>query len=366
MTLELTPAVPQPGAAIQAARHLTPDELAQAREIADALDLRDSMAISGFGIKPQAEMSALAEPILKIVAAEQAGAAGAVLSELVDEIRAADADSLAGAVASSLRGVPVLGGLLDRVRGFRSRFERIGAKIDRIVVELEQNRFVLSRDVALLDRLYEQNVKALRGLLVYIAAGELKIAALRDEQRALAESAGRSADPMDALLAADLESATGRLERRVHDLRLATMVALQTAPQIRMVQNGNQLLIEKIHSSIVITIPVWKQQVILALALADQRKAIEAQKGVTQATNAMLVDNAENVRKGALDAAVEAQKGIVQMDTLVHVNEQLIGAIEDAIRIQEEGRRRRHDAEEQLGQLQSQLKTALAQARSGG
>jgi uncharacterized protein YaaN involved in tellurite resistance len=233
-------------------------------------------------------------------------------------------------------------------------------------VELEQNRFVLSRDVALLDRLYEQNVKALRGLLVYIAAGELKIAALRDEQRALAESAGRSADPMDALLAADLESATGRLERRVHDLRLATMVALQTAPQIRMVQNGNQLLIEKIHSSIVITIPVWKQQVILALALADQRKAIEAQKGVTQATNAMLVDNAENVRKGALDAAVEAQKGIVQMDTLVHVNEQLIGAIEDAIRIQEEGRRRRHDAEEQLGQLQSQLKTALAQARSGG
>jgi uncharacterized protein YaaN involved in tellurite resistance len=366
MTVEPTSLVPAavPTSSIaDAARHLTPDEWQQARVIAAGLDVRDALAVTGFGIKPQKEMSALADPILKMVQTKDAGAAGEALSELMLQVRDVDPDGLAGLVEPALARLPGIGSMFSKVERFRARYERIGDKIDRIVVELERRKLALSRDVALLDKYYEQNRTYIRGLLVHIVAGETLLDELRSEQGRLAESAMASGDPLDAQAAADLGNHSARLERRVHDLKLATMVALQAAPQMRLVQNGNQMLIEKIQSSLVMTIPLWKQQIIQALVMMNQVKALARQKGVTDLTNRMIEENARNLRESARRVAQEAERGIVDIETLARSNQHLIGTIQDVLEVQKVGSEARKKAEDRLSQLEQELRSTLVRAR---
>ena len=368
MNAESTTIVPAAGTGgeIQALKHLQPAEVQLAQEIAQGLDVRDALAISAFGVRPQTEMSALTDPILKMIATKDTGAAGEALSALIVQVKALDAGSLGNLTESVLARLPGVGWSFSKVQQYRARQERVGVKIDRIVVQLEKTRFALSRDVALLDQLYGQNTACLRGLLVHIAAGEMALEALRAEGAALAAADGAAHDPLQAQAIADQGNTIARLERRVHDMKLAAMVSLQTAPQIRLIQNSDQSLTEKIQSSILTTIPLWKNQVVLAIALFDQKKAAILQRRVAETTNEMLRRNAQTLHQGTTEVAREAERGIVEIETLRTVNDELIHTIEDSLQIQEEGRRKRQEAEGQLQQMQAELRAALVAAREMG
>lgn len=348
---------------VRALQRLTPEETKEAHEIARAFDVRDSVAITGFGVKPQKEMNALTDPIMRLVATRETGEAGKSLTALMTNIHELNADSVAGQIESRATRLPVVGTWFRGARQFISRYEKIGVKIDRTLAALETSKNTLTRDVALLDRLYDQNVACIRGLLTYIAAGEMKIEELRAESRTLTEAAAASENPIHVQDAADLGNAITRLERRVYDLKLSAQVALQSGPQIRLVQNADQALVEKIQSSILTTIPLWKSQVIIAIGLFNQKKAMELQRAVTQTTNDMLVRNAEMLKQGAAAVARESERGVVELETLHRVNQTLIETIEETLEIQEEGRQKRHEAEAALEQIQKERQAKLAGAQ---
>jgi uncharacterized protein YaaN involved in tellurite resistance len=239
----------------------------------------------------------------------------------------------------------------------------VSVKIDRTVVALEKSKHTLVRDVAMLDQLYAQNLDYLRQLLTYIGAGDLKLEAVRMEHATLAEQARESGDMLDAQNVSDLGNSIMRLERRVHDLKLGAMVALQSAPQIRLVQDGDQALVEKIQSSILTTIPLWKSQVIIAISLFDQKKAAELQRQVSKTTNDLLIRNAEMLKESSAKTAKEVERGIVEIETLRAVNQKLIETIQETIAIQQEGHDKRMQVEQELEGLKSELQATLSQVR---
>jgi uncharacterized protein YaaN involved in tellurite resistance len=347
----------------RALQRLTAGEAQEAAEIARALDVRDSVAIGSFGVKPQKEMNALTDPIMRLVATRETGEAGRSLTSLITAIRELDADSRMGQLESAAARLPVVGPWFRGARRFIARYEKVGVKIDRTLAALETSKNTLSRDVALLDRLFEQNVACIRGLLTCIGAGEITLHRLRAEHRARAEAAAASQDPVDVQDAADLGDGITRLERRVHDLKLSAQVAMQSGPQIRLVQSADQALVEKIQSSILTTIPLWKNQVIIAIGLFNQRKALELQRAVTETTNDMLVRNAAMLKQGTVAAARESERGIVELETLRQVNRTLIETIEETLRIQAEGRQKRQEAEAALEVIQQDRQARLVEAR---
>ena len=353
-----------PGTQIDALKYLTPQELQQAQQLAQALDIHDSMAVTSFAAKPQKEMTSLTDPIMKMVTTKDAGAAGEVLTDLMTQVKVLNAGSFAAQSESWATQLPIVGGWFSKVEHFISEYEKIGAKIDHIVIELDTTKNTLNRDVALLDQLYAQNTAFFRQLLTYIAAGELKLQELKPEQEKSAQQAQASNDPVLAQQVADMGNAISRLERRVYDLKLTAMIALQTAPQIRLVQNGDQALVEKIQTSLLTTIPLWKNQVIIAITLFDQKKGLELQRAVTDTTNELLLKNAEMLQQGTAAVARETERGIVEIQTLHTVNDKLIATIEEALQIQAEGRQKRQEAEGQLEQMQKDLQAKLTQIPS--
>ena len=355
--------VPASDGEIQALKHLSPDEVQEAKQLAQALDVRDTLAITGFGVKPQKELTELTDPILKMVTTQDSGVAGEVLTELLQEIKLLDAGSFASQVESKMSKLPLIGGMFSKLQQFVSQYEKVSVKIDRTVVELDKAKNTLTRDIVMLDKLYDQNGIYFRQLLTYIGAGELKLDVLRIEHAAMAEQAHASRDPIEAQQVADMGNAIARLERRVHDLKLAAMISLQSAPQIRLVQNSDQALTEKIQSSILTTIPLWKNQVIIAIALFDQKKATELQRAVSKTTNDLLTKNAAMLRASTGDVARETERGIVEIETLRVVNEQLITTIQETIEIQKEGHRKRAQVEVELEHLQEGLTKKLAEVQ---
>ena len=213
--------------------------------------------------------------------------------------------------------------------------------------------------------MYERNSKYFREMLTHIAAGEMKLVEARQEHEALAERSRASGDPIEIQHASDMDSAIAGLERRVHDLRLAAMISLQRAPQIRLVQNANQALVERLQTSVVMIIPMWKQATAMAIFTFNQMKASEMQKMVREATENLLVGNSALLKKDIAAVTAEMQRGIVSIDTLRIVNRELIDTIEASLRANDDGRRKRQQVEEELEHLQEELKTTLVEARSG-
>jgi uncharacterized protein YaaN involved in tellurite resistance len=331
-----------------------PAELqARVREIASRIDISDSQAIVQYGVGAQAKISGFADSILSEVRAKDSGAVGEILTGLVLKIKDLDAGGIGtkGGIIKSMAGA---------VRRFLARYEKLSVQIEKIVDELERSRIGLLRDITLLDTLYGRNLDYLRELDLFIAAGIVKLVDLRDHDLPALEAAtAGGADPVAAQRLADFRQFVDRLEKKVHDLRLSRMVSLQTAPQIRLIQNADQLLVEKIQSSLLATIPLWKNQVVIALSIFRQRKALEAQKEVTKATNELLSRNAEMLHAGATEVARESERGIVEIDTLKKVNEELIATIEETLRIQQDGREQRAAAEGELVRLEAELKERL-------
>ena len=251
-----------------------------------------------------------------------------------------------------------------RVDTLKNRYTKAEGNVAKITETLEQHQMRLMKDSAVLDKMYDQNLAYFKELSMYILAGKKKLQAVRDGQlRELQQKAATSGLPEDAQAASDLENKCGRFEKKLHDLELTRTISMQTAPQIRMIQNNDTTMIEKIQTTIVNTIPLWKSQMVLALGIAHSTEAAQAQRQVTDLTNELLKKNAETLHLASVETAREAERGIVDIETLRQTNQQLIQTLDDVMKIQQEGRVKRQAAEADMRRMENELKSKLLEIR---
>lgn len=338
----------------------TAEEFLRVKEIAGSIDVKDSQAIIEYGVGAQTDIADFSDTVLNQVRSKDAGHAGEALNDLMVSVKEIDVDSISGNSSNGL-----FKRFSRQVKKFIGRYNKLSVQIDSIVEKLETTRDSLFRDVELLDQLYDKNYLYLKELDIYIAAGDMKIQELKDTTLpALRREAEEVNDAVKSQELRDLESLIGRFEKRVHDLKLSRMVAIQSMPQIRLVQNNDQVLVERIQSSILNTIPLWKSQIVIAITLFRQKAALKVQKKVTDTTNELLKKNSEMLKTGTIETAKEAERGIVDIETLQQVNSDLIETITESLRIQQEGRVARANAEKELNVLEGELKQKLMEARS--
>lgn len=338
---------------------MTEEDVARARQIADGIDVNDSQAIIQYGVGAQKNIAGFSDTILSEIRNKDSGYVGEALSSLVGKIKEVDVDSVTddqGALGK------LFGGLKAKLRKLMSRYQKLETQIDTVVAELDKARMNLLRDLSMLDGLYKKNIEFLRDLDVFIAAGQLKIEEIRTQVLPkLREQAEKTGDPMDAQRVQDLAQMLNRFEKKLYDMKLSRMISIQTSPQIRLIQNNNQTLIEKIQSSIMNTIPLWKSQIVIAISLYRQKKALEVQRQVTDATNDLLLKNSEMLKDSSIEVAKESERGIVEIETLKKVNADLISTLDETMKIQEEGRRKRQAAEQELAGMEKDLKAKLTE-----
>ncbi len=341
---------------------LNEEQKKKVEEIKSSINVGDSQEIIQFGVGAQSKISGFADTILSQIRAKDAGYAGDVLTELMLRVKEIDVGSLSD--GSFVSKIPLIGGLIDSAKRFAARYEKLSVEIEKIVDELAKARMELLKDVTLFDNLYEKNLEYLAELDLFIIAGELKLKDVREtllpELKAKADA---SNDPVDAQRYQDAVQMANRFEKKLHDLKLSRMVSIQTSPQIRLIQNNNQVLVEKIQSSILNTIPLWKNQIIIAIGIFKQKKALELQREVTDTTNELLAKNAEMLKDSTIKVARESERGIVELETLKKVNNDLISTIEETIKIQQEGSQKRRQAETELIQLENDLKKKLTEVQ---
>ena len=358
--VETAPTPAQTDAVRRAVEALTPEERAKAEEIKNGIDLMDSQTAILYGVGAQRNLAEFSDNILANVRNKDTGYVGDLMGELVEKVRDVGVDEAEGGVLDKL---PFLRSAARAVRRLLARYEKIEVQIDRIQRDLEEARMQMLKDIAMFDGLYEKNLEYFRGLQVYIVAGEEKLRETREETlprlRAEAQAKG---DPMSAQVVRDFEDTVDRFEKKLHDLKLSKSIAIQTAPQIRLIQNNDKLLVDKIQTAILSTIPLWKGQIVIALGLARQQSALQMQRSVTDTTNELLQSNAELLKQNSLDVARESERGIVDLETLKKVNDDLISTIEETIQIQREGRAARQSAEAELAGIEQKLKDALLTA----
>jgi uncharacterized protein YaaN involved in tellurite resistance len=341
---------------------LSPEEQSRAREIAKSIDIQDTQAVLAFGSQAQSKIAGFADTMLNQVRAKDAGYVGQVLTDLVVAVKDVRVDSLNP--DSGLSKIPFLGGLVNAFRRFIARYEKLSVQIEKIIAELETARMNLLKDITLLDSLYKRNMEYLKDLDIFISAGMIRLEELKagvlPELQAKAQA---SDDPLDAQKLQDFLQFVNRFEKKLHDLKLSRMVAIQTVPQIRLIQNNNQALVEKIQSSIMNTIPLWKNQIIIAITIFRQKKALDIQNEVTDTTNELLQKNSAMLKDSTVGVAKASERGIVDVETLKKVNSDLITTIEDVLKIQEDGKRKRAEAEVELIRMENDLKQKLKDVR---
>ena len=351
----------QKPASVEAVRaqveELSLEQKARVEEVKNSIDLMDSQAALQYGVGAQRNISSFSDNILTQVRSKDSGYVGELMSDLVLKVKEVDVDGLDEGFLDKL---PFLKNASRAVKKFMQRYEKLEVQIDRIQRDLEEARMQMLKDIAMFDGLYEKNLEYFRGLQVYIVAGEEKLRETREETlprlRAEAQAKG---DPMSAQVVRDFEDTVDRFEKKLHDLELTRMVSVQMSPQIRMIQNNDSVMAEKIRSSIVNTIPLWKSQMTLALTLHHSQQAMEAQREVNDMTNRLLQANAEKLHQGSVDIAKESERGIVDIETLQKTNQELISTLEEVRQIQAEGAKKRAEAEVELGRIEGELKQKL-------
>ena len=282
------------------------------------------------------------------------------MSDLVLKVKEVDVDGLDEGFWDK---IPFLKNASRAVKKFMQRYEKLEVQIDRIEQQLDQARMQMLKDITMFDGLYEKNLEYFRELQIYIAAGEEKLQELQETTlpQLRAEAAAKG-DAMSAQVVRDFEDTVNRFEKKIHDLKLSKTVAIQTAPQIRLIQNNDKMLVDKIQTAILSTIPLWKSQIVIALGLHRQEGVLKMQRSVSDATNTLLTKNAELLRQNSTEVARESERGIVDLQTLKKVNTDLISTIEETIKIQQEGRAARQNAETELLSIEQKLKEALLTA----
>lgn len=337
---------------------LPPEYQNQAKELAAKIDVNDSQAVISYGSAAQTKLSEFSESMLNHVQAQDIGPVGDSLTDLMYRLQEANPDELRAGEGNFFQ--KVFGKVKQSIYEITAKYQKIGAQIDKIAVKLTKEKDGLLRDNHMLEQLYVKNKDYFDALNIYIAAGELKMEELQTTiiPEAMAK-ARESGDQMDVQIANDYTQFLDRLDKRTHDLRLAREITIQQAPQIRMIQNTNQALAEKIQASINTAIPLWKNQVVIALTLLRQKDAVTAQRQVSETTNDLLRKNSEMLKISSIETAKENERGIVDIETLQKTQNDLIETIQETLRIQQEGKQKRRSAEVELVQMEEDLKQKL-------
>ena len=339
---------------------LTPEQKARIEELKNSINLMDSQATLQYGVGAQRNISSFSDNILTQVRSRDSGYVGELMSDLALKVKDVGVDELE---EGFLDKIPFLKNASRVVKKFMRRYEKLEVQIDRIEQQLDQARMQMLKDITMFDGLYEKNLEYFQELQIYIIAGEEKLKELRDiTLPKLHAEASAKGDPMSAQVVRDFEDTVNRFEKKIHDLKLSKTIAIQTAPQIRLIQNNDKTLADKIQTAILGTIPLWKSQIIIALGLHRQENVLQMQRSVSDATNTLLTKNAELLRQNSAETARESERGIVDLETLKKVNADLISTIEETIRIQQEGRAARQNAEAELLGIEQQLKHTLLTA----
>ncbi|WP_302172145.1 toxic anion resistance protein [Megasphaera elsdenii] len=337
---------------------LKPEERQQIDTIKDSIDLVNSNAIVQYGSGAQKNIANFSNSVLSTVKSTDPAVAGDLLNDLVKRVKAFEDenDEDKGFFAS----LPVVGSLFKKGEALTKSYTTLAAQIDKIQAGLDNQKMTLMKDIAMFDGLYDKNLEYFKQLQLYIQAGEEKIQELNQTTIPKLEAQAQVSDnPMAVQVVQDFKDAVSRFEKKVHDLKISKTIAIQTAPQIRIIQNNDKILVDRIQSAIYNTIPLWKNQMVLALGLGRQKEALEMQQAVSNTTNELLKRNAAMLKQNSHDTAVENERSIVDIETVKQVNEDLISTIEDTLRIQQEGRQKRQAAEAELVQIEDRLREAL-------
>lgn len=337
---------------------LPEDRKVQARELASKIDVQDAQAVITYGSAAQTKLGEFSQSMLNHVQAQDIGPVGDSLTDLMYRLNEANPDELRAGEGNFFQ--KMFGKVKQSIFEITAKYQKIGAQIDKIAVKLDKEKDGLLKDNLMLEQLYNKNKDYFDALNIYIAAGEIKIEELQTsiipEAMKKAEATG---DQMDVQIANDYTQFLDRLDKRTHDLRLARQITIQQAPQIRLIQNTNQALAEKIQASINTAIPLWKNQVVIALTLLRQKDAVTAQRQVSETTNDLLKKNSEMLKISAIETAKENERGIVDIDTLQKTQNDLVETIQETLRIQQEGKEKRRAAEIELGHMEEDLKNKL-------
>ena len=332
---------------------LSPEERQMVSEFAEQINLDDSNAILQYGAGTQKKMADFSESALEKVKSKDLGEVGELLSDVVVELKGFDANEEKGLFGFFRKGK-------NKVEALKARYNKVEANVEDICRVLEGHQVQLMKDIAVLDKMYEANMTYFKELTMYILAGKKRLADIRSGQLAqLVQRAQMSGLPEDAQSAKDLESKCDRFEKKLYDLELTRTISIQTAPQIRMVQGNNTMMVEKIQSTLVNTVPLWKSQMVLALGVAHYNDAVKAQREVSDMTNELLKKNAETLKMATVETARETERGIVDMETLQHTNQTLISTLDEVMQIQQDGRQKRAEAEVELRKMENELKVKL-------
>lgn len=340
---------------------LTPEEQGKVTKIKDAIDPMNTESLLSFGAPAQKKIADFSEGILREVRTKDAGEAGALLSSLVTEVKKYDGDG-----DGFLTKIPLVGDLVKKAEAKKQGYDKLSVQVDRIAGALEQSRLSMMKDVVRFDKMYAENLAYFKELELYIRAGEEKLTELRNVTLPKLEAqAAASSDPMAGQVVADFAESINRFEKKVHDLKISKTIAIQTAPQIRLIQNNDKALIDRVQSAIYQTIPLWKNQLVIALGLEAQSKALALQKQVNDTTNELLRKNAALLEANTIGMAQENERSVVDIDTVREVNEKLIHTIEETMRIGQEARAKRQAAEKELVQIEGRLRDTLLKHSAG-
>ena len=335
---------------------LTPEERRQADELKEQIDVRDSQMLMQYGSGARQNIADFSENILNNIRSKDTGYIGELMTDLVTNVQDLNFDSLEK--DSGILGI--FRKAEAKVKKFLSQYEKLEVQVDRIEGKLEEARMEMLKDIGMFDSLYQKNLDYFKQLQIYITAGDEKIKELREQTLpSLRAEVQKSGDSMHAQLVRDFEDTVNQFEKKVHDLKTSKTIAIQTAPQIRLIQNNDKLLADKIQTAVQETIPLWKSQMVMALGLYRQQEALKLQRDVTDTTNALLLKNSEILKQNTLDVAKESERGIVDIETLKKANENLISTMNEAVRIQKEGHDKRMAAEQELIKIENEIRQAL-------
>lgn len=336
---------------------LTPEEKQTVMQFAQQIDLTNSQMILQYGAGTQKKMADFSENALENVRTKDMGEIGELLTGVVKELKDFDEEEEKGFLGFFKRSG-------NKVNAMKAKYAKAETNINQIVKVLDSHQVQLLKDVALLDKMYELNLTYFKELTMYILAGKQKLNEVRTTKLAeMIRRAQTTGAAEDAQVARDLESMCSRFEKKIHDLELTRQISIQTAPQIRLVQSNDTTMVEKIQSTIVNTIPLWKSQMVLALGVEHSAQAAQAQREVTDMTNELLKKNAEKLKMATLETARESERGIVDMETLKATNESLISTLDEVLKIQQEGRQKRKEAEIEMQKMENDLKQKLLQVQ---
>ena len=338
---------------------LSPAEQAAVRDFSEKIDVLNTEQVMSYGSGAQKNISEFSDAALSTVRTKDLGDVGNMLGDLVVELKGLNFEV---EEKKGFRGFYKKAS--QSIAELKVQYDKAEVNVDKIVEALEKHEIVLMKDISMMDKMYEKNHEYMKELTMYIIAGKLKIQQLREVELPKYQAHARETNlPEDAQAANDFANMIGRFEKKLHDLELTRTISVQMAPQIRMVQNNDSLMVEKIRSSIVNTIPLWKNQMVLAMSLYHSDQAMKAQREVTDVTNQLLIKNAEALHQGSVEIAKESERGVVDMETLKKTNVELIATLDEVRQIQDAGRARRAQAEEELGRIEGELKAKLLEMK---